>query len=118
MIYRSTVVCATAVLLGFVSMSARAQEAPVPQPAPVPQAAPIPQPAPEAQVQPLPAPASSEQAVRTTYRLGPDDQIMIQVADVPDISGKPQRVDPEWRSEAADGWPCARRRSDDRAARG
>ena len=60
----------------------------------VPQAAPIPQPAPAAQVQPLPAPASSEQAVRTTYRLGPDDQIMIQVADVPDISGKPQRIDP------------------------
>ena len=28
------------------------------------------------------------------YVLGPDDQITIQVSDVPDISGKPQRVDP------------------------
>src|SRR5919201_6222001 len=39
-------------------------------------------------------PATSDQAVRTTYRLGPDDQIMIQVSDVPDINGKPQRLDP------------------------
>ena len=38
--------------------------------------------------------AASEQALRTTYRLGPDDQIMIQVADLPDINAKPQRLDP------------------------
>ena len=30
----------------------------------------------------------------TSYVLGPDDQITIQVADAPDISGKPQRIDP------------------------
>jgi polysaccharide export outer membrane protein len=35
-----------------------------------------------------------ESSLRATYRLGPDDQIMIQVADVPDISSKPQRLDP------------------------
>jgi polysaccharide export outer membrane protein len=32
--------------------------------------------------------------VRSSYVLGPDDQIIIQVSDVPDISGKPQRLDP------------------------
>jgi polysaccharide export outer membrane protein len=31
--------------------------------------------------------------VRSTYVLGPDDQILIQSVDVPDISGKPQRLD-------------------------
>jgi polysaccharide biosynthesis/export protein len=33
-------------------------------------------------------------ADRISYRLGPDDQIVIQVANAPDISGKPQRIDP------------------------
>ena len=33
-------------------------------------------------------------AIRSSYVLGPDDQIVIQVSDVPDISGKPQRLDP------------------------
>jgi polysaccharide export outer membrane protein len=32
--------------------------------------------------------------VRTTYALGPDDQLIIRVADVPDITDKPQRIDP------------------------
>src|SRR5437762_3208829 len=32
-------------------------------------------------------------AIRSTYVLGPDDQITIQAVDVPDISGKPQRLD-------------------------
>ena len=40
------------------------------------------------------APAASDPALRTTYKLGPDDQIMIQVSDVPDLNGKPQRLDP------------------------
>ena len=31
----------------------------------------------------------------SAYVLGPDDQIRIQVADVPDISDKPQRLDPD-----------------------
>ena len=30
----------------------------------------------------------------TAYVLGPDDQITIQVSDAPEISGKPQRLDP------------------------
>jgi polysaccharide export outer membrane protein len=32
--------------------------------------------------------------IRSSYVLGPDDQITIQVSDVPDISGKTQRLDP------------------------
>jgi polysaccharide export outer membrane protein len=32
--------------------------------------------------------------VRTTYVLGPDDQLIIRAADVPDITDKPQRLDP------------------------
>lgn len=49
----------------------------------------------------LPAPASlpaqdrREPPVRSTYVLGPDDQIIIQVSDVPEISGKSQRIDPD-----------------------
>lgn len=31
---------------------------------------------------------------QTSYVLGPDDEITIQVADAPDISGKAQRIDP------------------------
>jgi polysaccharide export outer membrane protein len=33
-------------------------------------------------------------AIRTTYALGPDDQLIIRVADLPDITDKPQRIDP------------------------
>jgi polysaccharide export outer membrane protein len=39
--------------------------------------------------------AKSDATLRTTYQLGPDDQIMILVTDIPDISGKPQRLDPD-----------------------
>ena len=46
------------------------------------------------QEQTQPAVRESEPAVRTTYVLGPDDQIIIQAVDVPDISSKPQRLDP------------------------
>jgi polysaccharide biosynthesis/export protein len=38
--------------------------------------------------------AKVDPALRTTYHLGPDDEITIQVAAVPDISGKTQRLDP------------------------
>src|SRR5262249_55141168 len=44
-----------------------------------------------------PAPAQGERGgtpVRTTYVLGPDDQLVIRVADVPDITDKPQRIEP------------------------
>lgn len=37
----------------------------------------------------------ADPAIRTSYVLGADDQLLIQVVDVPDISGKPQRIDPE-----------------------
>ena len=33
-------------------------------------------------------------AIRSTYVLGTDDQLVIQVVDVPDINGKTQRIDP------------------------
>jgi len=46
-----------------------------------------------AQEQAQPA-RETEPAIRTTYVLGPDDLILIQVVDVPDISAKPQRLDP------------------------
>ncbi len=36
----------------------------------------------------------ADPAIRSTYVLGPDDQILIQAVDVPDISGKAQRLDP------------------------
>jgi polysaccharide export outer membrane protein len=32
--------------------------------------------------------------LRSNYVLGPDDQIFIEAVDVPDISGRPQRLDP------------------------
>ena len=38
-------------------------------------------------------PSSSDPTLRTTYRLGPDDQIVITAPDLPDVSGKPQRLD-------------------------
>lgn len=38
--------------------------------------------------------AQPDPAVRSTYVLGPDDEILIQAVDLPDISGKPQRLDP------------------------
>lgn len=38
---------------------------------------------------------ANDAAIRTSYVLGADDQLTIQVVDVPDISGKPQRIDPE-----------------------
>ena len=37
---------------------------------------------------------TSEIALRTPYRLGPEDQITVHVVDVPDLSDKPQRIDP------------------------
>jgi polysaccharide biosynthesis/export protein len=43
---------------------------------------------------PLSAAAQTEQAPRTSYVLGPDDQLVIHALDVPDISEKPQRLDP------------------------
>ncbi|PYR51945.1 MAG: hypothetical protein DMF89_04285 [Acidobacteria bacterium] len=48
-------------------------------------------------VMPSPAPAQGvrgDAPARTTYALGPDDQLIIRVADVPDITDKPQRIDP------------------------
>jgi polysaccharide export outer membrane protein len=38
---------------------------------------------------------SDDTAIRTSYVLGADDQLVIQVVDVPEISSKPQRIDPE-----------------------
>ncbi len=40
------------------------------------------------------APAAPAAANGSTYVLGPDDQIVIHALDVPDISDKPQRIDP------------------------
>ena len=71
MIDRKSLVCA-AVLLGCPILSHAAVQAPA-QPA---------------------ATRDGDPTVRSTYVLGPDDQIFIQVVDVPDISGKPQRLDP------------------------
>jgi polysaccharide export outer membrane protein len=47
----------------------------------------------------VPSPAAEQgprgdAPVRTSYALGPDDQLIIRVADVPDITDKPQRIDP------------------------
>ena len=61
------------------------------------------------------APATA--APRTAYVLGPDDQITIQVADAPDISGKPQRIDPNGDLRLPDGRARPCRRLDGRAAR-
>jgi polysaccharide biosynthesis/export protein len=47
----------------------------------------------QAPAQPAPV-RDGDPTVRSTYVLGPDDQILIQMVDVPDISGKPQRLDP------------------------
>ncbi len=44
--------------------------------------------------QPVAAPvANSEEQLRSSYVLGPDDQIMIRALDVEEISDKPQRID-------------------------
>jgi polysaccharide export outer membrane protein len=37
---------------------------------------------------------TSEPALRTTYVLGAEDQVTVHAVDVPDLSDKPQRIDP------------------------
>src|SRR5262249_3869193 len=39
-------------------------------------------------------PETKTDAVRASYVLGPDDQVVIRVLDMPDLSDKPQRIDP------------------------
>jgi polysaccharide export outer membrane protein len=41
-----------------------------------------------------PSAQSAASVSRLTYRLGPDDQIAIQVPNAPDLNGKTQRIDP------------------------
>jgi polysaccharide export outer membrane protein len=38
--------------------------------------------------------AATVTAAGSAYRLGPEDEIVVHVVDVPDLTGKPQRVDP------------------------
>jgi polysaccharide biosynthesis/export protein len=40
------------------------------------------------------AATQTEVPVRTTYLLGPDDQLVVRAGEVPDITDKPQRIDP------------------------
>jgi polysaccharide biosynthesis/export protein len=48
----------------------------------------------DAQSADVQAARGGDPVIRSTYVLGPDDQIQIQAVEVPDISGKPQRLDP------------------------
>jgi polysaccharide export outer membrane protein len=77
---RKILLCASALIAAGASLTAAGRQAQAPEVATISHA--------EGQV------PASDRPVRSTYVLGPEDQIIIQVADVPDISGKPQRLDP------------------------